>query len=259
MTIDDELFLPQNEVGSWFPGKECDRLGNLCEQILQQAEEQHDDDPSAVVVSPAESIAQRAEAESSEALAMRRVRRAVEIYGVPLRHAQQAIMGRLESSEALTTVEAWLGRQKRGSVLVLSGEVGSGKSQAAAVAVIDGPPRDYLGRSWPDDRHPRWVDVTDLHAIGLYDRTGTFDALLRCSVLAVDDVGTEYDDKSGVMQVLLDRLLNKRYGGGGWTVVTTNLSPQRFGERYGQRIMSRLHDDGCGFKRVTGQFRTGKK
>ena len=190
---------------------------------------------------------------------MRRLRRAVEVYGVPLRHAQRAITGRLEPSEAMATVEAWRGREKRGSVLILSGEVGSGKSQAAARVVIDGPPRDYLERPWPDERHPRWLDVTDLHAIGLYDRSGAFDALLRCSVLAVDDVGTEYDDKSGVMQVLLDRLLNKRYGGAGWTVVTTNLSPQRFGERYGQRIMSRLHDDGCGFKRVTGQFREGKK
>jgi DNA replication protein DnaC len=165
------------------------------------------------------------------------------------------MFGEVEDSEALRVLGQWRALNTRGALLVLCGNVGCGKTLAAAKAVLDGPPLDYLGKPWPEKYHPRFVDVSDLHELGLYDRSGAYDPLFRCSVLAIDDVGTEFQDDKGVMRVILDRIVNKRYAGGGWTVITTNLAGKAFSERYGQRIWNRLHDDGCGFKRVQGQYR----
>ena len=178
--------------------------------------------------------------------------------GLPLRHAQQLLFGHVEDSEALRRVADWMAKQIPGSVLVVSGGVGSGKTLAAAKAVLEGPPRDFLGRPWDAVRKPRFVDASYLHQLGLFDRDT--DPIHICSVLAVDDVGTEYQDDKGVGRVILDRLVNTRYVGAGWTVITTNLSAAQFAKRYGERIMSRLkREEGCGFCTVKGSYGSRSK
>lgn len=194
-----------------------------------------------------------------------RLRRAVEVMGVPHRHAMRLMSGEVQASYALEVYDKWRGVAHPGSILVLSGELGSGKTLAAAKAVMDGPPRSFYGRPWPSDRHPRFIDIGELQAMGLYDKTGAFNALCECSVLAVDDLGREYIDEPGVMRSLIDGLIDRRYRGCGWTVITTNLarSPGKgiargasFVERYGARVVHRLQEPGCGFVHVQGDFRT---
>jgi DNA replication protein DnaC len=237
--------------------REAVAVGDLAEEWLAVQKRTLEILPEEPAVDAAEQARKEAEAKIAEQSEenRRRLMRAVDRLGVPLRHAQQIMFGKVEDSEALQVVAKWRSLNNRGALLVLCGNVGCGKTLAAAKAVLDGPPLDRLGKPWPDRYHARFLDVADLHELGLFDRSGMYEPLFKCSVLVIDDVGTEYDDKSGVMRVILDRIVNKRYAGGGWTVITTNLASGAFRERYGERIMNRLHDDGCGFQRVQGQYR----
>lgn len=225
-------------------------IGELAEEWTANLELLPDLSPEELAQAEAEAqMRERQEADR------RRLERAIG-WGCPQRHVKRLLFGQVEDSEALAIVAKWRASSLAGAVLVLGGNPDSGKTLAATKAVLDGPPQPYLGyREWPTERHPRFVDIADVQRLGLYDRSGTLDQLVECSVLAIDDLGAEFDDRSGAMAALIDGLVNKRYRGGGWTVITTNLSPSAFRGRYGDRIMSRLQDDGCGFVRAKGQFR----
>lgn len=184
-----------------------------------------------------------------------RVRRIVETRGVPHRQAMRLLFGDVEESDALRIYRKWHQQSQPGSILVLAGPLGSGKTLAAAQAVIDGPPRSYYGRAWPAVLHPRFIDVGQLQSMGLYDRSGDYNVLCRCSVLAIDDLGREYVDQPGVLLSLIDGLIDRRYRGCGWTIMTTNLPRREFEKRYGGRVMHRLNEPGCGFVSVTGDYR----
>ncbi len=61
---------------------------------------------------------------------------------------------------------------------------------------------------------------------------------LRCDLLIVDDLGTEMTTgfvQSALYQIVNTRLLDKRK-----TIISTNLSPDELGQRYGAAILSRL-------------------
>jgi DNA replication protein DnaC len=130
------------------------------------------------------------------------------------------------------------------NILVLAGPKGVGKTCAGVyVADVADPPLRF-GLRWSEKQHPIFRHVTDLSAMGLFDRDAKEDArrqqLVTAKVVVLDDLGTEYQDKGGLFLALLDWFLDKRYGSGGITVVTTNLGAEEFRAAYGERIYDRL-------------------
>ena len=74
----------------------------------------------------------------------------------------------------------------------------------------------------------------------------TLDSLKRCSLLVLDDLGSEHTTPS--VQALLYDILNTRISSGFKTIITTNfIDSDRSALRYGEKIISRL--SGC-FKKL---------
>lgn len=170
----------------------------------------------------------------------------LERYGVPYREAL-LVMDEDPAGEAFVDTPSIVFARSflqhadagRRNVLVISGPVGTGKT-VASVFVIDtaAPPLRY-GRTW--GAAPRMFrQASDLVALGLYEKDDVRAALASAPVLVMDDLGAEYVDKSGVYLCFLDWLLDKRYGGAGYTVLTTNLDASAFRAEYGERLYDRL-------------------
>lgn len=212
-------------------------------------------------VDPEEELQRRTNAHAAELQRKRQQRLAeLDAMGIPFRHAMALAAGHVLESEAVATYRKWIARGVYGSLLVLSGDVNSGKTFAASMAVIEGPPREYpFGDKWPAARRPCFIDAAEIMAMGHYDRE-RFTRLCECSVLGLDDLGVEFVDAKGAFRTSLDRLLNARYNGPCWTVITTNLSRTDFAKRYGDRLMGRLTESGSGFKHISPEqdFRGGK-
>jgi DNA replication protein DnaC len=124
---------------------------------------------------------------------------------------------------------------RTGSSLVLAGKAGRGKSWQAWGA---------LRALSEAGVFCRWQAVT---ATGLFasmrprpgvDSEGVFEALATASVLVIDDVGATKD--SAWTDEVFDRLINARYEWMRPTLITTNVAPGEFGEKFGERVTSRL-------------------
>ena len=122
------------------------------------------------------------------------------------------------------------------SALVLSGGTGIGKTLAAALWVDEGGDTARLVSS----------SQLALLTKARIDREA-LEKLCTCSVLAIDDLGTEVDDDKGTFSSRFDSLLSRRIGNRLRTVITTNLSGTQFESPitgYGGRVWSRLSQHG---------------
>ena len=132
---------------------------------------------------------------------------------------------------ALRAALTWRGTSRRGLVLVVGGQRGSGKSAALAHVVLR------------VESSALYVPATTIGATprnGYSENTHAWERWLSVGVLAVDDVGTEGGDPEA-----LAALLWQRYDAGRATLVTTNVSRTDFAERYlrgeiGARVADRL-------------------
>ena len=147
--------------------------------------------------------------------------------GIPQRTLRAALSAREEAPILLT--REWLATSK--TWLVLMGGVGTGKSVAAAWALLQSRPKRCMWET----------------AVGLAARAGGFDGqthalrLKGCDVLVVDDLGVEHSSEFG-RSVLAEVLLH-RHEEGLSTVLTTNLSGAAFRERVGERLADRIRGD----------------
>ncbi len=80
-----------------------------------------------------------------------------------------------------------------------------------------------------------------MRAYHLSDDGGTFERMLECPCLLIDDLGTEPMFKNITVEYLFT-LLNERVAARRRTVIATNLMPVQLIERYGERVVSRLLD-----------------
>ena len=120
-------------------------------------------------------------------------------------------------------------------LLVLAGPPGVGKSVAALVWLM--LPRDR----WNHGK--KWVQAGELARGYAYDE-GAFASITRAQSLVIDDLGIEYLDQKDRYLSTLEEILSARFANKRPTLATTNLTPEKFKERYGNRIISRINEDG---------------
>jgi DNA replication protein DnaC len=151
--------------------------------------------------------------------------------GVPARTARAAIRAPFDTDASRSAVAA------RERLVVLSGHVGIGKSVAAALWL--------LSKAQGKPECMRWIQSGDLSRGYSYD-ADAFDAITGVWALVVDDFGVEYIDEKGRYTTTLEEILSKRFARMRLTLLTTNVTdPIEFSQRYGERLASRIHEDGA--------------
>lgn len=132
------------------------------------------------------------------------------------------------------------------TIAVLAGPHGTGKTMATVYVAL------FAFAAEP----PIFVTAHKL-ARDLRDKETRRDALRRCleaSVLIIDDLGKEQPSSFFARDV--DELVDHFYQGFGWLVITTNLKPSEFRERYGEGAADRMRERAkwiaCGGKSMRG-------
>lgn len=124
---------------------------------------------------------------------------------------------------ALAAVQGFVTSEKQ--ILLLAGEVGLGKSVAAAAGV-----EMAMGR---------FVSAIEIAQANLYD--GSMRKFFSPPLLAVDEVGVEPLDQGGWAEAKLYDVINGRLQANKKTILVTNLPPADFLSRYpDKRLKDRL-------------------
>lgn len=174
-----------------------------------------------------------------------------------IQYADRFLLGRGVSASSGDGEQREPGARKK-TMMVLAGPMGVGKTVAASYVVANGRPKRLTG-PWTSLECPRMLHVeailtaSQLPAGGEAD-TKTRRELARAQILVIDDLGLERDPKRK-MGTYLENLINVRYGGDGWLVLTTNLPPDDFKRRYGERIYDRLRQRAEWFEIAHGSLR----
>lgn len=140
---------------------------------------------------------------------------------------------------------AFLEPGDRRRLAVVAGPPGTGKSAAAAFAVLNarGASRTIRAVGMPEVLvagefvSARWVHARELYH-GIFQEK-LWEAVARVTVLVVDDLGAEPKDLERVTPAIAS-LLCERVDAGKKTIVTTNAAPGNFNRRYGERVYDRL-------------------
>jgi DNA replication protein DnaC len=187
----------------------------------------------------AEVAAREAEKTKYEAVALERAKATI---GVPEKFLAIIASG-LRDTPAM-------GEVKKGGfhVLVLAGDVGLGKTAAASWWALEGI----------RDRHrPLFVTAARLSRWERYD-VAEMDRLLLASRLVIDDLGNEFSDTKGNFLAVLDETISDRVANHRPTVITTNLTPEAFVGRYGERVRDRIRESGR-FQIFAGESLRGRQ
>lgn len=143
------------------------------------------------------------------------------------RRALEVALACDESLPGIGRVRAFKGD----GAIVLSGDPGVGKTVAAA---------------WWALRSPAQVGFVRAATLARSSRYGTsMDAILNSRALVIDDLGAEYLDAKGSFAVDLDELIDTFYADSRALIITTNCKASAFKQRYGARVMDRLHEAGA--------------
>jgi hypothetical protein len=137
---------------------------------------------------------------------------------------------RWRDTESLQRLYGLVAAGKR--MLALSGPPGTGKTVAASRWLID--PDQRLTHNGASGRFRSVLDCFDQY--GRCDGWGN-----AWIAFVLDEVGAEPEKR--VDEV--DRMLQDRYRNNCFTIITTNLSPGDFSQRYDPRTMSRLREIGA--------------
>lgn len=162
-------------------------------------------------------------------------------HGVPHIHAWPVMEQVLDPTTALDAAISW--RASGSMMLVLAGDVGTGKSLAAAWALHDWlvqtTPRNPWGQRIPSEVR-LWIAAP--HFARLAPWGDHVVELERVGMLVVDDLGEE--EASPKALGMVSALITTRQSNGLPTIITTNLDGETFQERYGQRLIDRLRQSG---------------
>jgi hypothetical protein len=167
--------------------------------------------------------------------------------GCPKRIRDAIRAGNVRETPAVAKMRSWC--KSDDWCLVLSGPKGVGKSLAAGLWLRES------GAAYGIDSLPRWWPATEVACVDGYSDK----ARAICEMpgpLVLDDLGCEYADAKGFFHQRLDRLIDWRYRECLPLLITTNLSPEDFAKRYGERVRDRLREGGQWFG-VGGQSLRG--
>lgn len=142
-------------------------------------------------------------------------------------------------------------------ILLYAGNVGSGKTVPAVVwnyrRVVD-------DSNWQADRFGArfvggdglFVTAAQLSCWRRWREPEDVDRLLSADWLTIDDLGSEALDRYDITTAFLDEVFNSRYAkvGSGCvhTLITSNLAPASFRQRYGDRVFDRLKEAATWFE-----------
>ena len=171
-----------------------------------------------------------------------------------------------ELNQSAIEAAEWSVQQGRG--LVLLGTVGSGKTTIMravdhALRCAESPHRRYDRHHWINE--PNWWTTAEefcedvkrgwTYAKQFSDWSEMYSAdgiAARVSRLFLDDLGVERQTEANLDA--LTTLLSERHRANLATWITTNLNPNEFTSRYGERVLSRLGES-CRFVRLEGKDR----
>jgi hypothetical protein len=161
---------------------------------------------------------------------------------VPRKYADPIERGHgLQTTSAVQAVTQW--RTEQATLIVLSGEPGTGKSMAAAAVLHrwwrETAPVNPWGKLQPHDGR-LWIAA--VHLARLQPWSEDVQALEVPGMLVLDDLGEEEGTPKAIAMV--SDLITTRFGEDKATVITTNLDGSTFIGRYGTRITDRLRE--CG-------------
>lgn len=120
---------------------------------------------------------------------------------------------------------------QEGNIIVLSGSVGCGKT----IAVLN-----FLSQSGGSG----YITAIELYNACKLNAIMVINEAKNTSILALDDLGSEYEAESGYFQSIIDEIIDYRYLHLKTTIVTTNLNLEQFVERYGKRFVGRIKEWG---------------
>lgn len=173
---------------------------------------------------------------------------------IDLRDAAFVTLGieQTEATRALARVDLSALR-----LAVVGGPVGCGKTWALCLRVADYCQPDPSARdlSWiPNNGHhaPSCAFILAGHVVEVSRLPADASNARTCAWLLIDDLGTEPLESTWWLPAF-DTLLNERINAGRKTFITTNIDPDTFRVRYGDRIWSRLHAPGSTFIWVDGE------
>lgn len=130
-------------------------------------------------------------------------------------------------------------------VLLLCGSPGCGKTLASVRGLGDALEHSAVTSGL-------FVKSFELSRLSMFapEDKARMASLSRTRFLILDDLGAEMLHDG--MRPMLDELIDARYQNGSRTILTTNLDPQAFKARYGERIADRIREVGrvvlCGDK-----------
>lgn len=155
-----------------------------------------------------------------------------------------ALRHKLDDSESIDAAKKFIAAPLAAAMrfLLLLGGPGVGKTLAAAFVIRDAARRQDWNAS-ATTANPiepiQFVRAGELTRLDGYDKldTARLDSMQKCRLLVLDDMG----DEGGPVGrgALIDTLL-KRDAGAKKTVMTTNLTAERFAELYGAPLMDRI-------------------
>ncbi len=178
--------------------------------------------------------------ESDKRLSAYEARKKIQKFGIPAMALQALIYEK--PTAGLTAAKDWLASDRKLlPVLVLAGDVGQGKTVAAAWCATEWA-RDYPWNQLPGGnmRPPMiWLDGPRLRELSAFDANATtlLDHAARAELTIVDDAGRDGSPRAieALSDVLMERIDNRRL-----TVLTSNLKGEQFRNRYGQALSDRF-------------------
>ena len=164
-------------------------------------------------------------------------------YYSPLPDFEQGISPRMNMEKVYDVCQDYAHEfSPRSGSLLLSGDTGLGKTFLSA----------SIARVVSESGHSVVYDTAN-HIFSLFEAqkfrresgeenaNDAVDRYLRCDLLIIDDLGTEMT--TSFVQSAIYQIVNTRLMTGKKTVISTNLSPDEIGRRYGAAVRSRIEGE----------------